>query len=57
MTGEEILTLRERLEMSQDAMAKKLGVSRQTINNWESGRKRPSPLAQRQLARLERKNG
>ncbi len=57
MTAEEILALRKRLKMSQDAMAKKLRVSRQTINNWESGRKKPSRLARAQLARLERKNG
>ena len=55
MTAKEIKALLKRFKMSQDAMAKKLGVSRQTINNWESGRKRPSRLAKRELARLERK--
>jgi len=41
--------LRERLELTQEALAESLGVSFATVNRWENGRTEPSKLAQRQF--------
>jgi len=51
----DIKKLRKRLGMSQGELAEALGVERITVIRWESGDNKPSKLAQRQLARLERK--
>ncbi|WP_413162098.1 helix-turn-helix domain-containing protein [Capilliphycus salinus ALCB114379] len=40
-----ILTLRQRLGLSQEKLAAKLGVSFQTVNRWERGHTQPSQLA------------
>ena len=40
-----IRTLRRRLGLTQEKMAARLGVTFPTINRWENGRARPSPLA------------
>jgi len=40
-----IRTLRQRLGLSQEKFAAKLGVSFQTVNRWERGRAKPSQLA------------
>lgn len=40
-----IKTLRERLGLSQTKFAKHLGISFQTVNGWENGHNRPSPMA------------
>lgn len=40
-----IKTLRERLGLSQTKFAKHLGISFQTVNGWENGHYRPSPMA------------
>lgn len=45
-----IRTLRRRLNLTQEKMAARLGVTFPTINRWENGRARPSPLA---LHRIE----
>ena len=42
--------LRERLGLTQEKFAARLGVSFPTINRWENGRSIPSPLA---LQRIE----
>ena len=34
--GKKILTLRRKLDLSQEQMAQELHVSRQTISKWES---------------------
>jgi len=57
MTGLEIRELRNKLKMTQQQLADKLGVHRVTVAEWESNRKRPSNLANRQLNRLEATNG
>lgn len=41
MESIDIKRLRESLNMTQDSLAKKLGVSTQTISNWENGKKIP----------------
>jgi len=41
--------LRERLSLTQEAMAETLGVSFTTVNRWENGWTAPSKLALRQI--------
>ena len=41
--------LRERVGLSQEKFAAKLGVTTPTINQWENGRAKPSPLAMKQV--------
>lgn len=49
--------LRERVGLSQEKLAAKLGVTTPTINRWENGRAKPSPLALAQIEKLARKLG
>lgn len=44
-TPELIRALRDRLGISQEKLAARLGVSFQTVNRWERGRANPSPMA------------
>jgi putative transcriptional regulator len=46
--------LRERTGLTQEKFAAKLGVTYPTINRWENGRAKPSPLALRQIEDLLR---
>ncbi|HEY6295278.1 MAG TPA: helix-turn-helix transcriptional regulator, partial [Streptosporangiaceae bacterium] len=45
--------LRTRFGLSQEQLARRLGVSFATVNRWESGRSRPSARASLALAELE----
>lgn len=45
---------RQKLGLTQQELADKLGVTRMTIYNWEHEKKRPSKLALRQLERLDK---
>jgi putative transcriptional regulator len=47
--GAQVKALRERLHLTQQAMAERLGVSFATVNRWENGWTVPSNLALRQL--------
>jgi putative transcriptional regulator len=49
--------LRQRLGLSQEKFAAKLGVTFPTINRWENGRAKPSPLALGRIEELTRKLG
>ncbi len=49
--------LRERTGLTQEKFAAKLGVTFPTINRWENGRAKPSPLALRQIEKLLRSLG
>jgi len=44
--------LRNRLGLTQEKMAARLGVTFPTINRWENGRTKPSPLALKQIEGL-----
>ena len=46
--------LRKRTGLTQEKFAAKLGVTYPTINRWENGRAKPSPLALRQIEDLLR---
>lgn len=47
--GARIKELRDRLHLTQEAMAETLGVSFATVNRWENGWTAPSKLALRQI--------
>jgi len=49
--------LRERTGLTQEKFAAKLGVTYPTINRWENGRAKPSPLALKQIEDLVRSLG
>ena len=49
--GEKIWRLRERRGLSQEALAEKLEVSRQTISNWENDRATPDAYKLKQLCK------
>lgn len=44
--------LRERIGLTQEKFAAKLGVTFPTISRWENGRAKPSPLAMKQIKEL-----
>lgn len=48
----DIKDIRERLDLTQEELAHKLGVSWITIARWESGKNKPSKLAQRAITIL-----
>ena len=49
--------LRVRTGLTQEKFASKLGVTFPTINRWENGRAKPSPLALKQIENLLRDMG
>jgi putative transcriptional regulator len=49
-----IKKLRTQLGLTQEQFAAKVGVTFTTVNHWEAGRSRPSPLAWREIERLSR---
>jgi len=49
--------LREQMGLTQEKSAAKLGVTYPTINRWENGRAKPSPLALKQIEDLLRSLG
>ncbi len=52
-----IRELRERTALTQEKFAAKLGVTFPTINRWENGRAKPSPLAMQKIEELLRSMG
>jgi len=47
-----IKRLRIKLGLTQEQFAAKVGVTFSSVNRWEAGRSRPSPLAWREIERL-----
>ena len=47
-----ILNLRLKLNMSQEKLAKNLGVSFSSVNRWETGKYKPTKLAKVKLEQL-----
>lgn len=52
-----IQELRKRTGLTQERFAARLGVTCPTINRWENGHVKPSPLALRQIEALARELG
>jgi putative transcriptional regulator len=48
--SELVIVLRRQLALSQEDLARQLGVSFATVNRWESGHSKPSRLARAQLS-------
>ena len=55
--SQRIRELRERTGLTQEKFAARLGVTFPTINRWENGRARPSPLAMQKIEELLRSMG
>jgi transcriptional regulator with XRE-family HTH domain len=51
-TAQLVRALRERLGLTQEKLAARLGVTFPTVNRWENSRARPSPLALKQIEEL-----
>lgn len=45
--------LREKLVMSQEELARELGVTRVSVSTWESGKHVPLPVHRRRILKLE----
>lgn len=45
----DIKGIRQRLELTQEKLAQRLGVSCYTVRRWETGKVKPSPLAQKAI--------
>ena len=52
-----IRDLRQRTGLTQEKFAARLGVTFPTINRWENGRARPSPLAMEKIEAFVRSMG
>ena len=50
--AEMIRKLRAKLGLTQEQFAAKVGVTWSTVNRWENGRGKPSPLAHRRIEEL-----
>ena len=50
--ADKIRELRSKLGMTQEQFAAKVGVTFSTVNRWESGKSKPSPLAMCQIEEL-----
>jgi putative transcriptional regulator len=50
-----IKTIRQKLGLSQEELAQKLGVSFTSVNRWENGQTKPSKLAKKQIDLLCKK--
>ena len=53
MSVDEIKETREKLSMSQGVFALVLGVSKKTVESWESGRYKPDGAARRLISMLQ----
>ncbi len=50
--AEMVKKMRAKLGLTQEQFAAKVGVTWSTINRWENGRGKPSPLAMRRIEEL-----
>lgn len=48
-----VKNLRSKLGLTQEQFAAKVGVTFSTVNRWENGRGKPSPLALLQIEKLK----
>ena len=55
MNSNDIKELRKILGLTQKELAARLKFDFITVSRWELGKQRPSPQAQRNLARLEKR--
>lgn len=55
ITGDKIRELRQRLDMTQDALAAAIQTSVKTVQAWEAGKRKPNGTASLLLDLLDRK--
>ena len=55
--AEQIRTMRQKLFMSQEALANELNVSLATVNRWETGKSRPNLVTMKQIKAFCDKHG
>ena len=55
--ADKVKEVRKKLNLSQEKLAVKLGVSFSTVNRWEKGHSFPSYMAQSQFESLCKENG
>ena len=55
MDKNRVIALRQRLKMTQEQFAEKVGVHRITVWRWEAGEKEPSKFVARELERMEKR--
>jgi len=48
----DVKRVRKKLGLTQEQLARELGVSFTTVNRWEKGKSEPSPLAEKALELL-----
>lgn len=48
----DIKIIREKLNLTQEQLAEKIGVSFCTVNRWENGHSSPSKLALKEISKL-----
>ncbi len=53
-TSKMIRQLRADLGLTQEQFAAKVGVTYSTINRWENGKGKPSPLAMLRIKRIQK---
>ena len=51
--AKDIRELRSKLGLTQEQFAAKVGVTFSTVNRWESGKSKPSPLAMKRIKELQ----
>jgi type I restriction enzyme M protein len=49
--------IRKTLDITQEQLAQRLGVSFATVNEWENGKRKPSPLARAAIEQLVKETG
>jgi putative transcriptional regulator len=52
-----VKNLRERMSLTQEQFAHRVGVTFSTVNQWENGRRRPQPFLLKRLLELEAASG
>jgi putative transcriptional regulator len=52
----DIKSMRQKLGLTQEKFAQVLGVTFGTVNRWEKGKTKPSPLAVEKMKKIERDN-
>lgn len=52
ITSDEIREIRQRLGLSQQTFAERIGVGIATVSRWEQGHTAPRPIAKRAIRRL-----
>ncbi|MFB2892874.1 helix-turn-helix domain-containing protein [Aerosakkonemataceae cyanobacterium BLCC-F50] len=57
MIGNLVRELRQAMNLSQEKFAEHLGMTFPTINRWENGHSKPSPLALKQIDILLQQSG